>query len=105
MPPDGYPAFQYLQSLGVRNPGTGRAATKPPPHNHGWPVPLFAGHMGLSSKFNVKRSEFLRLKGVGGPSTACHSHDKALFELSNLFFVTLGWPSSHDHHADHAHRG
>src|SRR5208337_309104 len=87
MPPDGYPAFQYLQSVGVRNPGTGRAATKPPPHNHGWPVPLFAGHMGLSSKFNVKRSEFLRLKGVGGPSTACHSHDKALFELSNLFFV------------------
>ena len=69
----------------LRNPGTGRAATKPPPHNHGGPVPLFAGHMGLSSKFNVKRSEFLRLKGVGGPSTACHSHDKALFELSNLF--------------------
>jgi hypothetical protein len=41
-------------------PWTGRAATKPPPYNHGEPVPWFADPMGLSSKFNVKRSEFLR---------------------------------------------
>jgi len=30
-------------------------------------VPLFAGHMGLSSKFNVKRSEFLRLNRSSQP--------------------------------------